>query len=418
MEEIKRDSYLKKLIDRKENGMIKVITGIRRCGKSYLLDPIFKNYLLEIGTKEDHIIKLDLDERQNGKYLDPDELDIFVRGKIKDDDIYYVLLDEIQKVDDFESVLNGFLHIRNLDVYVTGSNSKFLSSDIVTEFRGRGDEIRVYPLSFREFLSAYHDNTHDALTEYITFGGMPYILSKKTEEQKSKYLKDLFDNTYINDIIERNGIQKNEIFDATIDMLASAVGSLSNPLKIANTFVSNGISNVSRNTIDQYINYLQDAFLINKAERYDIKGKKYIATPSKYYFVDLGLRNARLNFRQLEQNHLMENLIYNELLIRGYNVDVGVVEYFSKDDDGKTARQQLEIDFVCNQGSKRYYIQSALNIDSEDKKNQELRPLLNVNDFFKKIIVVKDDIVSWHNDDGILIIGLKEFLLNENSLDI
>ena len=332
--------------------------------------------------------------------------------------MYYVLLDEIQEVDDFERVLNSFLGKGNLDVYVTGSNSKFLSNDIKTEFRGRGDEIRVYPLSFKEFSSATDGNEEEKWNQYITYGGMPYVLSLNNAEDKSKYLKDLFDNTYLNDIIERNNIRKDNVLDATIDILASSVGSLANPQKIANTFNSNGIKEVTSKTISSYVNYLLDSFMISKVDRYDIKGKKYIETLSKYYFADLGLRNARLNFRQIEQNHLMENIIYNELLLRGYNVDIGVVQQYSKNEKDKTTRKQLEIDFVCNQGSKRYYIQSALNIDDENKKNQELRPLLNVNDFFKKIIIVKEDIEPYHNNEGILIIGIQEFLLNENSLEI
>ena len=417
MEIIKRDVYLNKIINSENNGMIKVITGIRRCGKSFLLDPLFKNYLLDKGIDEEHIIKLDLDERKNKKYLDPDVLDNYIREKIVDDKMYYVLLDEVQKVSDFESVLNGFLHINNLDVYVTGSNSKFLSSDIISEFRGRGDEIKVYPLSFKEFVDAYDGNKYDAWNEYIVYGGMPNILTKKNDEQKSKYLKDLFNNTYINDIIERYDIGRSDALDSTIDILSSSVGSLSNPLNIANTFKSKGMGNVSRNTIEQYINYLIDAFMINKVERYDIKGKKYISSPCKYYFTDIGLRNARLNFRQIEQNHLMENIIYNELVMRGYNVDVGVIEQYGKDKD-KTVRRQYEIDFVCNLGSKRYYIQSALNIDDEDKKIQEIRPFTCIDDFFKKIIIVKDDTLPYYNENGILIIGIKDFLLDNNSLEI
>ena len=416
--EIKRDYYLNKLIRKKENGMIKIITGIRRCGKSYLLDPLFKNHLLSNGVKEDHIIKLDLDYLENKKYHNPEVLFDFIMSQRKDSDMYYILLDEIQEVEDFESVLNSFLGKGNLDIYVTGSNSRFLSNDIKTEFRGRGDEIRVYPLSFKEFSSATDGNEEEKWNQYITYGGMPYVLSLNNAEDKSKYLKDLFDNTYLNDIIERNNIRKDNVLDATIDILASSVGSLANPQKIANTFNSNGIKEVTSKTISSYVNYLLDSFMISKVDRYDIKGKKYIETLSKYYFADLGLRNARLNFRQIEQNHLMENIIYNELLLRGYNVDIGVVQQYSKNEKDKTTRKQLEIDFVCNQGSKRYYIQSALNIDDENKKNQELRPLLNVNDFFKKIIIVKEDIEPYHNNEGILIIGIQEFLLNENSLEI
>ena len=416
--EIKRDYYLNKLIRKKENGMIKIITGIRRCGKSYLLDPLFKNHLLSNGVKEDHIIKLDLDYLENKKYHNPEVLFDFIMSQRKDSDMYYILLDEIQEVEDFESVLNSFLGKGNLDIYVTGSNSRFLSNDIKTEFRGRGDEIRVYPLSFKEFSSATDGNEEEKWNQYITYGGMPYVLSLNNAEDKSKYLKDLFDNTYLNDIIERNNIRKDNVLDATIDILASSVGSLANPQKIANTFNSNGIKEVTSKTISSYVNYLLDSFMISKVDRYDIKGKKYIETLSKYYFADLGLRNERLNFRQIEQNHLMENIIYNELLLRGYNVDIGVVQQYSKNEKDKTTRKQLEIDFVCNQGSKRYYIQSALNIDDENKKNQELRPLLNVNDFFKKIIIVKEDIEPYHNNEGILIIGIQEFLLNENSLEI
>ena len=383
MKEIKRDIYLNKLIDRKENDMIKVITGIRRCGKSYLMDPIYKNYLLSTGVKEDHIIKLELDSIENKEYLDATKLYNYVMDKIQDDKMYYILLDEIQKVDDFESVLNSFLRKKNLDVYVTGSNSKFLSSDIITEFRGRGDEIRVYPLTFREYLPACNKDIDEALKEYITYGGMPYILSRKTDEEKSKYLNNLFNNTYINDIVERNNIQKNEILESLINILASSVGSLNNPLKLENTFKSKGFKNVTAKTINTYIDYLIDAFMINKALRYDIKGKKYINTPSKYYFTDIGLRNARLNFRQQEDNHLMENIIYNELLVRGFNVDVGVVEYMTKDKNNKKMRKQLEVDFVCNKGSNRYYIQSAYAIPTKEKMEQEEQSLIKIDDFFK-----------------------------------
>lgn len=413
MKEIKRDVYLNKIINKKENGLIKIVTGIRRCGKSYLLDPMYKNYLLNNGVQEDHIIKLDLDERRNNKYLDPDVLDEYIRNLIKDEKMYYVILDEIQKVDDFESLLNGFLHISNLDIYVTGSNSKFLSSDIITEFRGRGDEIRVLPLSFSEFYSAYNGNKGEAWNEYITYGGLPRILSYKTEEEKSEYLKKLFEQTYISDIVERNNIQKIDILDSLINILASSIGSLTNPKKLLDTFISNGIKDVSINTITSYINYLKDSFLISKAERYDVKGKKYIQTPYKYYFSDIGLRNCRLNFRQQEETHIMENIIYNELLYRGYNVDVGVVEIRNGD-----SKKQVEIDFVCNQYNKRYYIQSALSLVSREKTLQEERPLLNIPDNFKKIIVVKDNIKSWFTEEGILVIGLQEFLLNENSLNL
>jgi len=415
---INRDFYLNKLIDKGNNRMIKIITGVRRCGKSYLLDPIFKNYLLDNGIDKSHIIKLELDSIENIDYRNPKKLYDYVMGQVQDDKTHYILLDEIQLVDNFESVLNSFLRKKNLDVYVTGSNSKFLSSDVITEFRGRGDEIRVYPLTFKEFLSVYDGTKEEAWNKYITYGGMPYSLMLETTEEKSKYLKDLFENTYLKDILERNNIKRDDVLDSLIDMLASSVGSLTNPKKLADTFSSNGFNDVTNKTISVYINYLLDSFLITKAERYDIKGKRYMSTPSKYYFVDVGLRNARLNFRQQEYDHLMENLIYNELLYRGYNVDVGVVETFEHNKENTTIRKQLEIDFVCNQGSKRYYIQSAYSIDSKEKEKQELRSLINVNDFFKKIIIVKDDIEPWHNEDGILIIGIKEFLLNERSLDI
>ena len=416
--EIPRDSYLEKLKNKKNNKLIKVITGLKRSGKSYLMDPIFKKSLLKDGVKENHIIKVDLDSIEN-RELTTDGLKLYeyIMKKIKDDDMYYILLDEIQKVKDFESVLNSFLRKNNLDVYVTGSNSKFLSSDIITEFRGRGDEIRVYPLSFSEFYNAY-ENKKTALRDYMTYGGMPYTLYLKTPEEKSEYLNSLFENTYLNDIIERNNIQREDILEVIINILSSSVGSLTNPKKLYETFISKGYKDINRNTINSYMNYLQDAFLINKAERYDIKGKKYITTPSKYYFTDVGLRNARLNFRQQEEDHLMENIIYNELLARGYNVDVGVVEKFEKDSTGKTIRKQFEVDFVCNQASKRYYLQSAFAIPNKEKMEQEQKSLVNIEDSFKKIIIVKDDINIWRNEKGVLIISLEEFLLNQNSLDL
>ena len=416
--EIARDLYLTKLKNKKNNKLIKIITGLRRSGKSYLLDPIFKNSLIADGVREDHIIKVDLDSIEN-RDLTSDGLNLYnyIMNKIKDNEMYYILLDEIQKVKDFESVLNSFLRKNNLDVYVTGSNSKFLSTDIITEFRGRGDEIRVYPLSFSEFYNAYKDK-RSALKDYMTYGGMPYTLYLKDSEEKSQYLNDLFKNTYLNDIVERNKIQREDILEIIINMLSSSVGSLTNPKKLCDTFISNGYADINRNTINSYIQYLQDAFLINKVERYDIKGKKYITTPSKYYFTDIGLRNARLNFRQQEEDYLMENIIYNELLVRGYNVDVGVIERFEKDSTDKTIRKQLEVDFVCNQSSKRYYIQSAFAIPNKEKMEQELKSLININDSFKKIIIVKDDINLWRNEEGILIISLEEFLLNPNSLDL
>ena len=414
MKRIKRDVYLQKLINKRDNGLIKVITGIRRCGKSYLLDPLFKDYLIKSGVKENHIIKLELDRLENEKYHDPYKLNDYIKSKIKDNDKYYILLDEIQLVDNFESVLNGLLYMKNLDVYVTGSNSKFLSNDIITEFRGRGDEIKIFPLKFSEFVEAYEGNEYQAWGEYIIYGGMPLILSKANDEEKSKYLKDLFEQTYIKDIIERNNIQRVDVINAIVNMLASAIGSLTNPKKIYDTFVSNGEKDVSLNTINSYLKCIEDAFIVNKSERYDVKRKKYILTPQKYYFSDIGLRNARLNFRQQEENHIMENIIYNELIVRGYNVDVGVVEIR---DENKN-RKQLEVDFVCNLGSKRYYIQSALNLDTREKTLQEERPLININDNFKKIIVVKDNLKHWFTEEGILVIGIQEFLLNQNSLDL
>ena len=380
MKEIKRDIYLNKLISRKGNGLIKIITGIRRCGKSYLLDPLFKNHLLESGIKEDHIIKLELDKEENKKYRDSHELNEYIKSLIMDDEMYYILLDEIQLVKDFEYVLNGFLYEKNLDVYVTGSNSKFLSSDIITEFRGRGDEIKVFPLSFSEFVEAFDGDKYDAWNEYVLYGGLPLILSKKNDEEKSRYLKNLFEQTYIKDIIERNNIGRVDILDSIINMLASAIGSLTNPQKLFDTFISNGEKEISLNTINSYIKYIEDSFIVNKSSRYDVKGKKYIQTPQKYYFSDIGLRNARLNFRQQEENHIMENIIYNELITRGYNVDVGVVEI--RENNGN--RKQLEVDFICNLGNKKYYVQSSLNLDTREKTIQEERPLMNINDNLKK----------------------------------
>lgn len=412
MKEIKRDVYLNKLISRKENGLIKIITGIRRCGKSYLLDPLFKDSLLESGVKPDHIIKLELDKEENAKYRDSHELNEYIKSQIKDKDMYYILLDEIQMVEGFESVLNSFLYERNLDVYVTGSNSKFLSSDIITEFRGRGDEIKVFPLSFAEYVEAFKGDKQDAWNEYVLYGGLPLILSKKTDEEKSKYLKDLFDQTYIKDIIERNSIQRVDILDSIINMLASSVGSLTNPKKIYDTFVSNGEKEISSNTVNSYIKYIEDSFIVNKSDRYDVKGKKYIQTPQKYYFSDIGLRNARLNFRQQEENHIMENIIYIELKRRGFKVDVGVVEVRDKD-----GRKQYEIDFIANKGNNKFYIQSALNIDTKEKREQEEKSFMNVNDFFKKIIIVKDNIKRWRDDKGIVIMGITDFLLDEDSLN-
>ena len=410
---INREIYLNQLVNKQNNGLVKIITGIRRCGKSFLLDPIFKEYLISEGVSENHIIKIDLDERRNKKYQDPDVLDEYIRSLIVDEETYYLLLDEVQKVDDFESVLNGFLHIHNLDIYVTGSNSKFLSSDIITEFRGRGDEIRVFPLSFSEYYSVFKGEKDEAWDEYITYGGLPKIVSINGENEKAKYLKQLFEKTYLSDIVERNNIQRIDIIDSILNILSSSIGSLTNPNKLLKTFQSNGVKDLSINTISSYLKYLQDSFLINKAERYDIKGKKYIQSPFKFYFSDIGLRNARLNFRQQEETHIMENVIYNELLIRGYNVDVGVVSIREGD-----AKKQIEVDFVCNQFNKKYYIQSALSLPTHEKTVQEERPLLNIHDNFKKIIIVKGNKKAWITEEGILVIGIFEFLLNKNSLDL
>ena len=413
MKEIKREQYLNELVSSRENKLIKVITGIRRCGKSYLLDPIFKNYLLESGIKEDHVEKLDLDLIENKKYREPMELFNYVMGKVTDKEMYYILLDEIQLVDNFEDVLNSFLKKTNLDVYVTGSNSKFLSTDIVTEFRGRSTEIKIYPLSFSEFVELKNVSIDTAWKEYILYGGLPPVILQEDEKQRREYLHSLFETTYIKDIIERNDIKRKDVLDSVINILASSVGSLTNPMNIYKTYTSVGDKDISINTITSYIEYIENAFLVKKVERYDVKGRKYISTPFKYYFTDLGLRNVRLNFRQQEENHIMENIIFNELLIRGYTVDVGVVE--TRNSDGRT---YYEIDFICNMASNRYYIQSALNIDSKEKNYQESRPLNCVGDNFKKIIVVKDDINPWYNEDGILIIGIKDFLLNKSSLSL
>lgn len=412
MNMIRRDDYLKQLISAKSNGLIKIITGIRRCGKSFLLDPIFTDYLKGSDVDEKHIIKINFDERKNARYLNPDTLDSYLRNKVEDDKTYYFLLDEIQLVDNFESVLNGLLHLTNVDIYVTGSNSRFLSSDIVTEFRGRGTQIKVYPLSFKEYLSTFNGSKEEAFASYIIYGGMPQICSLKSEKEKAKYLKELFDLTYTKDIIDRNNIKKDDIFESLIDVLASSIGSLTNPSKITNTFISNGYKGLSKNTIIQYLSYLLDSFLVEKVMRFDIKGKKYISSPSKYYFADVGLRNARLNFRQLEENHIMENVIYLELARQGFNVDVGVVEI-----NESNKRKQLEIDFVCNQGNKRYYIQSALNLETREKTIQEVRPFINVSDGFKKVIIVKGEVTPWYTEEGILVVGMINFLTNSSCLD-
>ena len=415
--EIKRDFYLNKLIGHKKNGMVKIVTGVRRCGKSYLLLKLFKKHLLESGVPEDHIVSIALEGYGNKHLQSPDKLYEYVTSKIVDDKDYYILLDEIQLVSDFESVVNGFLHIDNADIYITGSNSKFLSSDIITEFRGRGDEIRVYPLNFSEFYSVYGGEFEKAWVVYCNYGGMPLCLSMETPEDKAKYLTSLFETTYLADIINRNNLRGNAEIGELTDVLASSIGSLTNPLKLSNTFASVKNVKLSANTIASYIDYLEDAFLIEKAIRYDIKGKKYINTPAKYYFVDLGLRNARLSFRQQEYTHIMENVIYNELRLRGYSVDVGVVETVEKE-KGTFTRNKLEVDFVVNLGNRRYYIQSAYNIPSEEKMKQEQASLLAINDAFRKIIIVNQPILSGYNEQGILILSLQDFLLKKGSLDM
>lgn len=416
--DIKRDKYLNDLINRMHNGMIKVVTGIRRCGKSYLLFNIFKNYLLEHGVVSSHIITIELDQRKNKKYRDPDTILDYIESLIEDDGQYYVMLDEVQMLQEFEEVLNSLLHIRNADIYVTGSNSKFLSKDVITEFRGRGDEIHIYPLTFKEFMEAYNGDMYHGWAEYVVYGGLPLTVTMKTEEQKISYLTNLFKETYLKDIIERHHIEKTQELEDLINILASAIGSLTNPPKIEATFKSSIQSTISLNTIRQYIEHLEDAFIINKANRYNVKGRKYIGTPLKYYFEDVGLRNARLGFRQVEETHLMENIIYNELRSRGYTVDVGVVEKRGTDENGKEYKNQLEIDFVANLGSKRYYIQSAFSMPTEEKRIQEKDSLVNVNDSFKKIIVVKDVVNVTRDEDGITTMSIYDFLLKENSLEL
>ena len=416
--DIKRDKYLNDLINRMHNGMIKVVTGIRRCGKSYLLFTIFKKYLLQQGVSESHIIAIELDQRKNKKYRDPDTILDYIESLIEDDEQYYIMLDEVQMLREFEEVLNSLLHIRNADIYVTGSNSKFLSKDVITEFRGRGDEVHINPLTFKEFMEAYDGDMYHGWAEYVVYGGLPLTVTMKTEEQKINYLTNLFKETYLKDIIERHHIEKTQELEDLVNILASAIGSLTNPPKIEATFKSAIQSTISLNTIRQYIEYLEDAFIINKANRYNVKGRKYIGTPLKYYFEDVGLRNARLGFRQVEETHLMENIIYNELRSRGYSVDVGVVEKRGTDENGKEYKNQLEIDFVANLGSKRYYIQSAFSMPTEEKRIQEKASLVNINDSFKKIIVVKDVINVTRDEDGITTMSIYDFLLKENSLEL
>lgn len=416
--EIKRDRYLNLLISKKHNGLIKVITGMRRCGKSYLLFTLFKDYLLSEGIEKSHIIEIAFDAYENKQYRDPDVLYPYLKEQIKDDGMYYVLLDEVQLLGEFEAILNSLTRMKNVDVYVTGSNAHFLSKDVITEFRGRGDEVHMYPLSFAEFMSVYPGTKQDGWNEYMLYGGLPLVLSFTTPDQKIAFLKSLFEETYISDIVGRHNIRNKAELEELLNILSSAIGSLTNPEKLSATFRSVKNKKISSATIRKYIDYLCDSFLIDSAVRYDVKGKKYIDTPVKYYFTDMGLRNARLNFRQLEETHSMENIIFNELKIRGFNVDVGVIIQYDTNEKGNSVRKQLEIDFVCNKGSKRYYIQSAYAIPDQAKMEQEQRSLMLTGDFFKRIIITKDTPAPYYNENGVLIMSVYDFLLNENSLDI
>ena len=415
--EIKRDLYLNKLINKKHNGLIKVITGIRRCGKSYLLFNLFKDYLAAEVTDEQHIIEIAFDSFENKRFRDPDVLYPYLKDKVCDDGMYYVLLDEVQLLGEFEAVLNSLTRMKNVDVYVTGSNARFLSKDVITEFRGRGDEVHMYPLSFAEFMSVYPGTKEDGWKKYMVYSGLPLILNIKKPEEKIAFLKSLLEETYISDIVGRHNVRNRAELEELLNILSSAIGSLTNPTKLSATFKSIKQKTISKTTIKNYIDYLCDSFLIDSAIRYDIKGKKYIDTPVKYYFTDMGLRNARLNFRQLEETHTMENVIFNELKIRGFNVDVGVISINGVNEKGNGVRKQLEIDFVCNKGSKRYYIQSAYAIPDQAKMEQEQRSLILTGDFFKKIIITKDAPTPYYNDDGILVMSIYDFLLNENSLE-
>ena len=415
--EIKRDAYLEQLKIRKDNGMIKIITGIRRCGKSFLLFVLFKKYLMISGIYNYHIIEIDLDGIENEELRDPKKCYQYIKDAMKDGQNYYLLLDEVQFMPRFEEVLNSLLRIGNIDVYVTGSNSKFLSSDIVTEFRGRGDEIRIYPLSFVEFYDAFDGEYDDAWEEYMIYGGLPQVAQFSMERQKAEYLKNIFANVYIKDVVERNRIQNIDEISTLVDILASAIGAPTNPTKISNTFKSERGINYSNKTISNHIDYLAEAFLISKAARYDIKGRKYVGANLKYYFSDIGLRNARLNFRQQEPTHIMENIVYNELLVRGYNVDVGIVDVFAKNSEGKRIHKQLEVDFVVNRGSQRYYIQVAYDMTSEEKQTQEFNSFRNIPDSFKKIVIINGTKKPWRNEEGFVIMGMKYFLLNADSLE-
>lgn len=424
--DIRRDFYLDKLIKRKGNGLIKVITGIRRCGKSYLLNTIFYQHLLDSGVRTDHIIRFAFDSaddlqligesplqiEKEKRGVDPEKFMHYLSAKLVDDEQYYLLLDEVQLMDCFEAVLNGYLRKSNLDVFVTGSNAKFLSKDIITEFAGRGDEVHMYPLSFAEFMSVYDRDKYTGLAEYMLYGGIPLVVLRDNAQEKASALKNLFSEIYLRDIFKRYRIRNVGEIDELLNILSSAIGSLTNPEKLKNTFKSIKKSKITANTINKYIGYFEDSFLIQSAQRYDIRGKAYIETPKKYYFTDLGLRNARINFRQFEQTHSMENVIYNELCMRGYNVDVGVVQIAEKNSDGKVARKQLEVDFVCNLGSSRLYIQSAYSMPDEEKQKQEIRPFKNIDDSFKKIIVTKDIVLPYYDENGVLIVSIYDFLLD------
>lgn len=412
---IQRELYLQRLIARRHNGMVKVITGIRRSGKSFLLFEIFKQYLLDQGIASDHILGLQLDRFENRRYRDPEELMTYLNERIIDDRMYYILLDEVQMLDQFSEVLNSFLYRKNVDLYVTGSNSKFLSTDVLTEFRGRGDEVHIFPLSFSEFMQVCHEDISDAWRQYATYGGLPQVVLMQEEEQKSAFLKRLFEQTYLRDIIERNGILKSQELEDVVNIVASSIGSLTNPTKISDTFKSKLKSTISPNTVRTYINHLKEAFLISEAQRFDVKGRKYIGSPTKLYFEDVGLRNARLNFRQMEETHLMENIIYNELRLRGFSVDVGSVNK-RQVVDGRSLSYQLEVDFVANLGSRRYYIQSALSLPDQQKRDQEKASLLAIKDAFRKIIIVKNGLEQGYDEDGIFYINLKKFLLNPEGL--
>lgn len=414
---IERDSYLKKLIDRRHNGMIKIVTGLRRCGKSFLLSTIYANWLKEQGIDEDHIIDINLEDRRNKRLRDPDELLSFIDSKLTDDRVHYIMIDEIQLVPEFEDVLNSYLNMPNADVYVTGSNARFLSSQVRTEFAGRGDEIRLFPLTFREYHSAMGGEISTALVDYMVYGGMPQVVLKKSPEDKRAFLRALFDRTYIRDIVERNKIRNREVLDDFLNLLASSIGGLTNPTKLANTFESVKHEKVSRNTLATYLDYICESFLMEKATRYDIKGKRYIESLNKYYFADCGLRNARLNFRQIEYTHLLENVIFNELLARGFSVDVGVVAKNERSEEGRE-RQYYEVDFVCNNGSQRYYIQSAYLMVDEAKLKQESASLIRIDDAFKKIIILGEYTPVLHTEDGITLISIYDFLMKDNSLEL